>query len=181
MPMLNNPTPKPGRSNEKGIEMKQTQMINQVKFTRKIVACVQYKSSMSILIFILLVSGFPFICFPQTDDTINIKSSYDVCASDPEEPSYPGGSQELYSFINQNFQDSLIQPGTLGRIFLKITVDTSGSLKVEVLHGINDVLDKEMLRVFSLMPKWIPAEKDGVKVEKTFAMPVRIGSSPEKK
>jgi len=88
----------------------------------------------------------------------------------------------MKAFINQNFQDSLIRPGTVGRIFLKITVDTSGILKgVTVIHGINEVLDKEMLRVFSLMPKWIPAEKDGIKVEKTFAIPIKIDFTTEKK
>ena len=101
--------------------------------------------------------------------------------TNPEEPSYPDGPSAMNTFINQNFQDSLRQPGTLGRIFMKITIDTSGSLKVELLHGINDVLDKEMLRVFSLMPKWIPAEKDGVKVAKAIAVPIRIDFTTEKK
>lgn len=130
---------------------------------------------------IILFSGASLACYTQTDSLINIKSSVKGCGTNPEEPSYPGGGEKLYLFISQNFQDSLIQPGTNGRIFMQITVDTSGSIKVGVLHGLNDVLDKEMLRVFSLMPKWIPAEKEGVKVAKTIAMPVRVLSKPKNK
>ena len=121
---------------------------------------------MKTLILVVLVSAISVICQAQIDKEINIKSTGQGCGTNPEEPSYPGGLSAMNTFINQNLQDSLIQPGTSGRIFLKIAVDTLGSIKVEMLHGINDVLDKEMLRVFSLMPKWIPAEKDGIKVEK---------------
>ncbi len=164
------------------IEMKQTQKKFRAKPTGKLHACALFKNPMRILFFTILLTGMSFVCQAQTDKEVKVKSSGEVCFPNPEEPSYPGGGNEMRSFINQHFQDSLIQPGTLGRIFLKITVDTSGILKgVTVIHGINDVLDKEMLRVFSLMPKWIPAEKDGAKVEKTFAMPIRIGSNHEKK
>jgi len=108
---------------------------------------------MRTLVFIVLLLSGCFVCPAQTDKEINIKSPGKGCGSDPEIPSYPGGPSAMNTFINQNLQDSLIQPGTLGRIFMKITVDTSGSLKVEVKHGINNVLDKEMLRVFSLITK----------------------------
>jgi len=131
---------------------------------------------------IVLLSVVPFFCLAQNSKEINIQSTGKGCIVNPEEPSFPGGPSEMKAFINQNFQDSLIRPGTVGRIFLKITVDTSGILKgVTVIHGINEVLDKEMLRVFSLMPKWIPAEKDGIKVEKTFAIPIKIDFTTEKK
>ena len=164
-----------------GIKMKQTAIITQTKPTRKLLAGIKHINSMRTLVFIVLLSGMSFVCPAQTEKEINIKSSDKGCMTNPEEPSYPGGPSAMNTFINQNLRDSLIQPGTMGRIFMKITIDTTGSIKVEVIHGINDVLDKEMLRVFSLMPKWIPAEKDGVKVEKTIAVPIRIGSNPEKK
>lgn len=93
----------------------------------------------------------------------------------PDVPSFPGGGEKLSLFINQNFHDSLIKPGTDGRIFMQITIDTSGQFKnLKVLHGINSVLDSEMLRVFSIMPKWIPAEKNGKKVEAEFVLPVKV-------
>lgn len=56
-----------------------------------------------------------------------------------------------------------------------MVVDTSGLIKnVTILHGINDAVDNEVLRVFSIMPKWIPAEKNGVKIEKAFVFPIKI-------
>ena len=128
-----------------------------------------------ILILIILFSGANITCFAQSDSLIYVKSSDTICKPSPDFPSFPGGIEKLYLFINQHFQDSLIQPGTFGRIFIQMTVDTSGTLNsIKVLHGINDVLDKEMLRVFSLMPKWIPAVKNDEKVEAEFVIPIKI-------
>ena len=134
------------------------------------------------LILIILFSGATLVCFGQTDSLINIKSSTDVCSSDPGMPSFPGGTQKLNEFINQNIQDSIIQPGTFGRVFVNLAIDTSGSIKkISILHGVNDAVDKEVLRVFSIMPKWIPAEKNGVKIEKGFVFPIKIDYTRIKK
>ena len=81
------------------------------------------------------------------------------------------------NFITQNMSlpDSVSNSIHESRIVLKITIDTTGKLiQTTVLKGINNTFDKEMLRIFSIMPNWVPGVKEGKKVQETFALPIKI-------
>ena len=41
-----------------------------------------------------------------------------------------------------------------------------------VVRSVNEVLDNEAIRIIQQMPKWEPAEREGVKVACWFTMPV---------
>lgn len=132
-------------------------------------------------ILILLIIVVNVCCHGQTNIRIPTESHGASCKTDPGLPSFPEGDSSLNLFIQQHFRDSLISPGTNGRIFMQITVDTTGQLvQLKVLHGINPELDSEMVRVFSIMPKWIPAEKEEKKVAATFVIPVKVEYGKER-
>ena len=96
-------------------------------------------------------------------------------------PSYPGGLGELSSFIIENLSDSIKKSELSGKILMSMVVDKSGAIKnAKVLKGINDSFDKEILRIFAIMPKWIPAVENGKKVEREFAFPFKIDLRKEK-
>jgi|GEM_PF-1368092 len=136
---------------------------------------------MKSLILILLFTLAGFFCHSQTILQFPAKSHGTSCLTDPGMPSFPEGDSAMNLFIQQHFRDSLIRPGTNGRIFMQITVDTTGRLvQLNVLHGINAELDSEMVRFFSIMPKWIPAEKEGKKVAATFVIPVKVEDNKER-
>lgn len=91
----------------------------------------------------------------------------------------------MNKFINTNLHipDSVIGTGLTANYMLKISVDTTGTLTTSVLNGINQSIDNEVLRIFSMMPKWIPGVREGKKISETFALPLRIelGKADKKK
>ena len=131
-------------------------------------------SLMRNILFILLVVK-AIASFPQTGIQITTVTSGVTCTPDKGYPSFPGGFDKMVSFIEKNENDSIKKLNITGRIFIEMTVDTIGSIiKIKMAHGINPDFDKEVLRIFSIMPKWIPAEKEGKKIEKAFIFPIRF-------
>ena len=83
----------------------------------------------------------------------------------------------MNKFIKANFHipDSVITDSLSATVMLKISIDKTGNLtSISVLKGVNKSIDNELIRVFSIMPKWIPGVKEGKKISETFALPVRI-------
>jgi hypothetical protein len=143
------------------------------------------KTNMKILRVIILFLSIVSNSYSQTkNDSIFIGSSSQSCGSDVGTAHYPGGLDGLKIFFNSNFNvpDSLITAPINATIFLKITVDTTGILTTSVLKGINQSIDNETLRVFSIMPDWIPGIREGKKISETFVLPIRIelGKTDEK-
>jgi hypothetical protein len=127
------------------------------------------------IVILLCMATFGFC--QDKNDSIIIKGSSQVCGIDLESPHFPGGDVEVLNFISSNIviPDSVNTSSLNTRIILKISIDTTGTLtSISVLKGINQSIDNEILRVFSIMPKWIPGVKEGKKVSGTFALPIRI-------
>jgi hypothetical protein len=110
------------------------------------------------------------------NDSIIIGSSSQSCGSDLGTAHYPGGLDELNKFLSANlhFPDSVRTAPLNVNIMLKISVDTTGTLTASILKGVSQSIDNEVLRVFSIMPGWIPGVREGKKISETFVLPIRI-------
>ena len=88
------------------------------------------------------------------------------------EAEYPGGPEAMKKFIIDNIQypsEACFQ----ARVFISFIVERDGSLSnVEVIRGVQSLLDKEAVRVVCAMPKWIPAETGGKKVRSKVNIPI---------
>ena len=64
--------------------------------------------------------------------------------------------------------------GLHGRVIVLFTIDETGKLvDAKVIRGVDEVLDKEALRVILAAPdKWLPALKYGKPVKQTYTLPV---------
>ena len=116
-------------------------------------------------------------CLCQVNVDLIKNESPQVCLIDLESPHFPKGISEMMNFINSNLllPDSVLKTDINTRIFLKIAIDTTGTLnRITVLKGINKSIDNEILRIFSIMPKWIPGEKEGKKVSGEFVLPIKF-------
>mgnify|MGYP004688483153 FL=1 len=87
-----------------------------------------------------------------------------------QQPSFPGGTNALNTFIASNLKYSLVaqENGIQGRVIVKFIVEKDGSISnVEVDRSVDPYLDNEAMRVVKAMPKWIPGQINGkaVKVE----------------
>ena len=90
-------------------------------------------------------------------------------------PTFPGGQQELMSYLGKNIKYPTIsqEMGSAGRVIVQFVVDKDGSISnPEVVRGVDAYLDKEAIRVISSMPKWRPGVQNGKKVRVKFTVPV---------
>ena len=91
------------------------------------------------------------------------------------QPEFPGGMAELMKFLQKNIKYPSIcqEQGIQGRVIVQFVVNTDGSIvDAQVMKPVNPYLDKEALRVVSIMPKWKPGEQRGKKVRVRFTLPV---------
>ena len=105
----------------------------------------------------------------ERKDTINV---YD-CVE--QMPSFPGGSQKLKEFIEENlrYPKELEETCVQGRVIVRFVVERNGKLSnVKVVKSVHPVLDKEALRIVKLMPRWIPGRQNGITVRVKFYIPI---------
>jgi len=92
-------------------------------------------------------------------------------------PALIGGDKKLDQIIQQNlkYPDACQRGGIRGTVYVQFVVDKCGKLKNAVVKNkINPLLAAEALRVVSLIPDWIPAEKHGEKVNVRFTLPINF-------
>ena len=92
-----------------------------------------------------------------------------------EMPVFPGGEKALMEFIYNNTvypkesKDKNIQ----GRVIARFIVKADGSVgNVQLLHGVDPLLDAEAIRVINMLPKWQPGKQGGKPVNVWYSIPV---------
>ena len=88
-----------------------------------------------------------------------------------EKPSFPGGEAKLTEFINANreYPQDAYKQSIQGKVTCWFIVNTDGTVSnVNLLKSVWRSLDLEAMRIFSIMPAWIPGKINGISV------PVRV-------
>lgn len=137
---------------------------NQLKITRM-------KTS-----FILLFSLFVHGCFAQeVPPPPPPPRSAEVIDFPDVEAQFPGGTSELRKFINEHivYPEEAVKKKEQGKVFVAFLVKKDGSIEqIKIERGVSESLDAEAVRLIRLMPKWIPAEKDGKPIESICRLPI---------
>lgn len=102
-------------------------------------------------------------------------------------PEYPGGIDSLLTFIRKNLkypaEDK--ENGVLGIVLAEFVVEKDGSVSnIKIVVSLSPACDAEVVRVLSLMPKWVPGTAKGNPVRVYYRIPIRFEkdqSVPEKK
>jgi TonB family protein len=100
-------------------------------------------------------------------------------------PTFPGGDKELWCSIENNLNYEILNSTKINaKYFIQFIIDTTGyPTKIDFIairpsfkgHQLEDSLIKrEILRVFNLMPKWNPAELQGIKVPCRYVLAIEI-------
>ena len=100
-----------------------------------------------------------------------------------EMPSFPGGLEELYKWIDNNVQYPAVarENGIEGRVILKFIVEKDGSLSYStVIHSVHPMVDREALRVVRQMPKWNPGKRAGIPVRVRYCLPIKFKQGESK-
>ena len=98
--------------------------------------------------------------------------------------SFPGGDDSLYCFISRTLEYPItaIEEGIEGKVFTQFIIEPSGKItNIKVLNGIGGGCDEEALRVFSLMPDWIPASNRGVPITTEQRLAITFNMESRKK
>ncbi len=94
-----------------------------------------------------------------------------------EMPSFPGGLEELYKWIDSNVQypAAAWENGIEGRVIVKFIVEKDGSLSDStVIHSVHPMVDREALRLVGQMPKWNPGKRAGIPVRVRYCLPIKF-------
>lgn len=90
------------------------------------------------------------------------------------EAMFPGGNAAFAAFLSKNCATpDELEPGDKKMVVIRFQVDTLGSIsKFEILQSGGERYDKIVMRGLSKMPRWIPAEQNGMKVAVYFTQTV---------
>jgi protein TonB len=97
-----------------------------------------------------------------------------------EMPQFPGGETALMKFITDNirYPKAAKDKGIQGRVMIRFVVTANGNIdRVEVLKGVDPLLDQEAIRVIKMMPQWTPGRQGGKVVNVWYTIPVTFALS----
>ena len=105
-------------------------------------------------------------------DSISNRTIYSMVDVMPE---FPGGTDSLFSFILKNLNWPNTEVDFQGKVYISLIVETDGRLTNKfILKGIEDLADKEALRIVEKMPKWEVGKCNGMKVPVKFIVPIKF-------
>ena len=116
-------------------------------------------------------------------NNLNYDEEYDtdeVIAFVPSEdmPVFPENIQKWLS-KHVKYPQIALENGVQGKVFVQFVVEKDGSVSnIKVVRGVDASLDKEAVRVVSVMPKWKPGKQRGKAVRVAYTLPIafQIGS-----
>lgn len=90
-------------------------------------------------------------------------------------PEFPGGTSEFVKWLTRNlrYPYKAQKEGIEGKVVVSFVVNTDGSLSdMSVTSGVDELLDKEALRVLRLSPKWHAGKEKGKPCRTYFSVPI---------
>ena len=92
-----------------------------------------------------------------------------------DQPQFPGGNVAMMKFISDNivYPKEAHANGIQGRVISSFVVMKDGSINdLQIVRGVDPLLDAEALRVLGLMPDWKPGKQRGETVNVRFTIPI---------
>ena len=90
-------------------------------------------------------------------------------------PVFPGGQTALVQYIASHLKYPTVaqENGIQGRVFVSFVVGEDGYVEdVQVIKGVEPMLDKEAVRVIQSLPRWTPGNQQGKPVRVKYTVPV---------
>lgn len=122
--------------------------------------------------------------FPIPDDIEIIErnendtaAEEEVCVFPEEYPSFPGGDEALYKYIDDNlrYPEKAREEGITGTVVIRFVVEKDGSLSnVSIAREIGGGCGAEAKRIVEGMPKWKPGRQSGKPVCIEFTIPFQF-------
>ena len=97
-------------------------------------------------------------------------------------PSFPGGADRFQDFIRNTlkYPDLALEQGIQGVVYCQFFIDKDGSIvDAVIVKSVHPLLDREVLRLISRMPKWKPGMVNGEPVRVKFTVPFTFTPTPK--
>ncbi len=122
----------------------------------------------------------------QVDETFDDVYSYYDCDTKPMFLNSPDLSVFMSKWVYQylKYPEEAVQNGIQGTVQVRFIIEKNGAVSnVQVVRGIDELLDNEAVRVISASPKWRAARVRGQKVRSSMTIGVefRLARKGEKK
>lgn len=115
---------------------------------------------------------------PVKSETVEGKVTYSPYDVDKAPEFFRGDERhflEKWVYQYLKYPEEAVIMGTQGVVTVEFVVEADGSVtNVKVVRGVDELLDKEAVRVISVSPKWRPALKNGEKVRVKYSLPVEF-------
>ncbi|MBT1704862.1 energy transducer TonB [Chryseosolibacter indicus] len=95
-------------------------------------------------------------------------------------PQYQGGMEEMMKFIKKKmrYPSAPRRIGIDGTVYVSFIVNGDGSIRdVYVIKGVHEDLDKEAIRVVSMLPGWMGGKQGGSPVAVKMVLPIKFSLS----
>lgn len=123
------------------------------------------------------VKDFSLTVNTPTNATLSDEKS-DAAMPEPDiKPEYAGGQMAMMKFLIENlrYPESAMKEKKQGMVLVGFNVNTDGSISgIHITKGVSPELDKEAMRVVSLMPKFRPGKQDGKAVKCECQIPINF-------
>jgi protein TonB len=124
---------------------------------------------------LLLSANVSAASIVNEEDSSSCPKQQKVYLAVEDMPDYPGGTQALMKFLNNNVrypadaQKKKIQ----GRVVVCFILTKTGNIEdVKIAKSVYPSLDAEAIRVVKLMPKWKPGKQNGKTVNVKYTLPI---------
>ena len=126
---------------------------------------------------ILLPASLFMLCVAYARPVTTTQSIAEVSESGVDKvlPQFEQSDADLMNFIVQNlvYPEQALKDKVEGRVIVQFVIGVDGNVhSPTILRGLTPECDAEVLRVVGLMPRWVPAQQDGVAVESNFVLPI---------
>ncbi len=125
----------------------------------------------SIIVLCFILTGLSNLNAQSTPTTTDTNKIFTIVQQPAK---FPGDINKWLS-ENMTYPEAASKMAIEGTVYITFVVDTDGSVtNIKVLRGVDDVLDKEAIRVITKMPKWTPGMANGNKVKQFFTVPLQF-------
>ena len=149
---------------------------------------VKYVLYVPMIVMLLIVSNIDSIARSVTNVTVDNKVAPVSVLQKQKSPDndqkvyivvseMPKFNGNLYQWLAQNikYPAEASQKHQQGTVMIKFVVAADGRVRqAEIIRGASPSLDKEAMRIVSVMPKWIPGKQDGRPVAVYYTLPIKF-------
>lgn len=102
---------------------------------------------------------------------------FKTCSELEQEDKKSCTSEALFDYIsnNLNYPKKELKSGIEGKVYAIMIVEKDGSVRsVEIIKGVSETLDAEVIRVLKAIPDFIPATFDDKPIRYKYSIPVEF-------